>query len=156
MSTSSAAKAVVRYSWNRSVAATVRSPFGPRSVTSPSLARSTAGRSDAGSPCETDPPIVPRLRTCWSAMVAAAFAASPRSGVSCTRACRVIAPIRHSPFVRSMPSRPGTRRRSTSSDGDASRSFISGSSECPPARSLASSPPSDSSRMASSSDSGAA
>ena len=37
---------------------------------------------------------------------------------------------------------PATLRRSTSSVGAASRSFISGSSECPPASSLASSPPS--------------
>ncbi len=42
---------------------------------------------------------------------------------------------------------------STSSDGAAKRSFMSGSSECPPASSLASSPPSASSLIASSTDS---
>ena len=31
-----------------------------------SRARITAGRSDAGSPCASDPPIVPRCRTCGS------------------------------------------------------------------------------------------
>ena len=46
------------------------------------------------------------------------------------------------PFSRLMPRRPGTLRRSTSSVGAASRSFISGISEWPPASSLASSPPS--------------
>ena len=45
-------------------------------------------------------------------------------------------------------------RRSTSSVGAASRSFISGISECPPASSLASSPPSRSAASASSSELG--
>jgi hypothetical protein len=55
-----------------------------------------------------------------------------------------------------MPDRPGTLRRSISIDGAAKRSFISGISECPPASSLASSPPWPSSWIASSIDAGAA
>ena len=54
-----------------------------------------------------------------------------------------------------IPLSPGTLRRSTSSVGAASRSFISGSSEWPPASSFASSPPDDSAESASSSVSGA-
>ena len=69
--------------------------------------------------------------------------------------CVVSAPTRQWPFWRSTPCRPGTLRRSTSSEGAASRSFISGISEWPPAISLASSPPSTSAAMASWSDCGA-
>ena len=81
---------------------------------------------------------------------------TPSSGVFSSTACGVSAPIRQWPFWRSTPCRPGSLRRSTSSAGAASRSFISGISEWPPASSLASSPFSCSSRMASSSVSGAA
>jgi hypothetical protein len=59
-----------------------------------------------------------------------------------------------SPF--DTPDRPGTLRRSTSIDGDANRSFISGRSECPPASSFASSPCWDRRPIASSIDDGAA
>ncbi len=135
-----------------SAAATTRWPLSPRTVTDPSAASSTAGMSDAGSPCASVPPSVPRLRTCGSAIVAAAADASPRFPFT-TSTCRVIAPIRKSPFSRWMPARPGTRRRSTSSAGAASRSFINGSSECPPASTFASSELSAAS--ASSSESGA-
>ena len=41
-------------------AGTVRSPVDPRTTSSPSSARITVGRSDAGSPCASEPPIVPR------------------------------------------------------------------------------------------------
>ena len=85
--------------------------------------------SEAGSPWATEPPSVPRLRTCWSAIVAAACAARPRSGCTATSWWRVIAPIRNAPFSRWIPAMPGTCRRSTISDGAASRSFISGTSE---------------------------
>ena len=110
--------------------------------------------SEAGSPWAIEPPIVPRLRTCWSAMVSATIAASPMSGWLATAWWVVMAPIRNAPFSRSIPDRPGTRRRSTSSDGAASRSFISGSSEWPPASTLASSPPSRSAPSAASRESG--
>ena len=78
----------------------------PRATTEPSSASSTAGRSEAGSPWASVPPIVPRLRTCWSAIVAAALAASPRPLVA-TSWWRVIAPMRTVPSVRSMPAQPG-------------------------------------------------
>src|SRR3954464_12085070 len=47
-------------------------------VTVPSSARNTVGRSEAGSPWTIEPPIVPRLRTCWSAMSDAALETAPR------------------------------------------------------------------------------
>jgi hypothetical protein len=87
--------------------------------------------------------------------VRAALAASPSSGLLATAWWFVIAPIRAIPLSARTPARPGTRRRSTSSDGAASRSFISGTSECPPAMILASSPPSRSAARAPSSESGA-
>jgi hypothetical protein len=40
--------------------------------------------SDAGSPWATEPPIVPRLRTCGSAIVAATVAAKPTSAFVAT------------------------------------------------------------------------
>ena len=110
-------------------------------VTEPSAASSTAGRSDAGSPCASVPPIVPMLRTCWSAIVAAAADVSPKPPVA-TRWCVTSAPSRiESPSDETFFS-SSSWRRSTISDGAASRSFISGISECPPASTLASSPPS--------------
>ena len=58
---------------NSSAAAISRSPLGPwHATTEPSSASSTAGRSDAGSPWASEPPIVPRWRTCGSAIVPAA------------------------------------------------------------------------------------
>ena len=110
--------------------------------------------SDAGSPCASVPPSVPRLRTCWSAIVRAASEASPRPAAS-TSWCVVIAPMRTVPFSRDTPRRPGIRRRSTSSVGAASRSLMSGISEWPPASTFASSPPSARALNASSSVSGA-
>ena len=114
-----------------------------------------AGRSDAASPWASEPPMVPRLRTCMSAIVAATAETTPRSGVCSSIVCVVSAPTRQWPFWRSTPCSPGTLRRSTRIDGAARRSFISGISEWPPASSLASSPPSTSALMASCSDSGA-
>ncbi len=137
-----------------SAAAISRSPPLPRATTEPSQASSTAGMSDAGSPWASVPPIVPMLRTCWSAIVAAAMLGSPKPPVA-TWWWRTIAPNRIVPFSRETSDSPGTRRRSTSSVGAASRSFISGISEWPPARSFASSPPSRSAEIASSSEAGA-
>ena len=65
-------------------AAISRSPFGPRAITEPSSASSTAGMSDAGSPWASEPPIVPRLRTCWSAISRATVAMRPRSSRTCS------------------------------------------------------------------------
>ena len=54
-------------------AATVRTPSRPAMSISPSSASTTAGRSDAGSPCASEPPIVPRCRTCGSPIRPAAY-----------------------------------------------------------------------------------
>src|SRR3974390_519246 len=86
--------------------------------------------------------MVPRLRTCGSPTEAATAA---RPGNSCcstdemaTSAWRDIAPITiERPFC-STPERPSTNDRSISADGFASRCFITGISEWPPASSLAS------------------
>jgi hypothetical protein len=59
------------------------------------------------------------------------------------------------PFERRTPRRSVSLRMSTSSAGAASRIFISGINEWPPASSLASSPPCESAWIASSSVSGA-
>ena len=81
-----------------SAAAIVRCPPLPCAVIWPSTASTTAGRSEAGSPWASEPPIVPRLRTCWSAISDAARLATPSSGASWRSAWRVIEPIRQSPF----------------------------------------------------------
>ena len=79
----------------------------PARPPTPSAASSTAGRSEAGSPWASEPPIVPRWRTCWSAIVAATVAAA--RGRS-SRRRRVRASSRRcgpSPFARSTPLQPG-------------------------------------------------
>ncbi len=86
--------------------------------------------------------MVPRLRTCGSP-TAAGTEASPGSaccntGELAASACRVMAPITiERPFC-STPLRPSTSERSISAEGCASRCFITGISEWPPAKSLAS------------------
>ena len=71
--------------------------LGPRATKSASRARSTAGRSDAGSACATEPPIVPRWRTCGSPTSSAVrdttAQAPSRTGSATSCACRVSAPI---------------------------------------------------------------
>src|SRR3954463_11024253 len=85
----------------------VRSPpLAARAVTEPSLAGSTAGRSLAGPPCASVPPIVPRLRTCWSAICFAAVEARPISSLSCSSTWRGRGPGRPHPFPPSPPPRP--------------------------------------------------
>ena len=108
----------------------------------PSAASRIAGMSDAGSPCASVPPIVPDVadllvgdRRRRGARRARSRRWRRRDGGPSRRSATV-------PLSRETPSSPGTRRRSTSSVGAASRSFISGISECPPASSFASSPPS--------------
>ena len=87
----------------------------------------------------SSPPRRPRARSCRS---------RPRGGGSSRRSGS-----RRRRRTRRVSS--STRRRSTSSEGAASRSFISGISECPPASTFASSPPSASACSASSSEPGA-
>src|SRR6266566_637862 len=140
--TSSGASAVSKSDVKKSVAATVRVPFGPCATKSASSARSTAGRSPAGSPCATDPPIVPIWRTCGSPICAAACATIGQSSWSPsafpTSWCRVSAPIAiRSPSSRTYE-RSAIRPMSTSIDGLAMRRRIAGSNEWPPARIFAS------------------
>ena len=70
-----------------------------------------------------------------------------------TSACRVVAPMASSSPSSRMPDSSGIRAMSISTAGWASRSFIIGSSEWPPASSLASSPCSASSDRACAADS---
>ena len=69
-----------------SAAATSRVPPAPATVSEPSQARNTVGRSEAGSPWTSEPPMVPRLRTCWSAMSAVAWPTGPSSALPCMSA----------------------------------------------------------------------
>ena len=57
--------------WN-SLMATVRSPSGPRITTLALSAEQTADRSSAASAWQSEPPIVPRLRTTGSAITCSA------------------------------------------------------------------------------------
>ena len=57
-----------------SSAAIVRVPDALWTTISAPSASTTAGRSPCGSACASEPPIVPRLRTCWSPMPTAAAA----------------------------------------------------------------------------------
>ena len=88
------------------------------------------------------PPIVPRLRTIGSPMSAAASGRSGHAAFSSSEnsivRCVVIAPIVIASPSRVMPCSSFTPARSTSVDGLASRSFIVGTSEWPPASSFAS------------------
>ena len=74
--TSSGASAVSRNPSKNSEAGIVRSPPGPRATIVPPSASTTAGRSDAGSPWASEPPSVPRCRTCGSPTSPAAAASS--------------------------------------------------------------------------------
>ena len=107
----------------------------------------TAPRSPAGSACASEPPSVPRWRTWLSATVSVAWASS----VTCcwTRLVADDVVVRRSSprsTIRSpssrMPRSSAMPPRSMSTDGAASRSRSTGSRLCPPARILASSPPS--------------
>ena len=154
VSSSSGASAVSRNPWKKSVAATERVPPGPCNTKVASSASSAAGRSLAGSPCATEPPIVPRCRTWLSPTCAAtraqhtALLAASTEFVSRSR-CRVSAPMAMwSPASRTYE-RSRTRPTSTSTVGVARRSFMSGSNDMPPARNFASSPCSPISAIAS-------
>jgi hypothetical protein len=78
-------------------AGTVRSPPLPRITSSPPRASTTVGRSPAGSACASEPPIVPRWRTCGSPISPAAKETigqcSCTSGSRARSACLVSAPI---------------------------------------------------------------
>ena len=97
VSSSSGASADSRKPVKKSPAAIVRSPLLDRATSVPPKASTTAGRSEAGSECASEPPSVPRWRTCGSPTWLAAWARSgtcclSRSEVSTSR-WRVSAPI---------------------------------------------------------------
>ena len=133
-----------------------RTPSGPRTVIVPPRASTAAGRSDAGSAWASEPASVPRWRTCGSPTLSAA--ALSKGTCSRSTSLETSSQWRASPpTTTSSPSSrisdwSGTSFTSTSTDGVASRSFIRGSSEWPPARSLASSPCSRSASSASSTE----
>ena len=94
---SSARMSTVNRPRKKSAAFTTRQPRGLLRWISASSASSTAGMSADGSACATLPPIVPRLRTCGSPMLAAASATAGHR--ACSRAdvatswCTVAAPM---------------------------------------------------------------
>ena len=129
----------------KSAAGIVRVPFGPCATIDASSASSTVGMSDAASACATEPPIVPMCRTCGSPIVPAVYETIGQSSCSASLAStswwRVSAPIATwSPSSRTYD-RSDSRPMSTSFEGCANRTFISGSSEWPPARIFASASP---------------
>ncbi len=153
------ASAVVKKSAKNSSAGTRRVPSIPRRTISVSMANAGAGRSPAGSAWASDPPNVPRWRTCGSATVSVARASraacSAISGSRCTSWCVVIAPItRASPSSRTPRNSP-MFVRSMTVVGAAIRNRSTGSRLWPPARILASSPASARARTASSAVDGA-
>ena len=98
--------------------------------------------SDAGSACATLPPIVPRLRT-WRSPIprahSAIAASAGRSKLAAPSSSSqvVSGPMWSSPSRSSTP-RSSSREMSTTSDGRAMRSFITGMSDWPPAIAFAS------------------
>ncbi len=97
VSTSSGSSAVVNGPRKKSPASTVRCPPVPRTTNTASQAISAAGRSAAASPCTTDPPMVPRWRTCRSpitpATCASSGACSASTGSVSSSRYRLSAPI---------------------------------------------------------------
>ena len=95
--TSCGPRAVSKTPVKKSEAGIRRSPPGPVATNSAPSVSSTPGMSEAGSPCATEPPIVPRWRTCGSPTIAAAWGRSPhccsRSPDLATSWWRVSAPI---------------------------------------------------------------
>ena len=79
-----------------SAAGTDRVPDAPRITNVASSASSVAGRSEAASPCATEPPIVPRCLICGSptspAVCASSGMSEASSGDVATSWCLVIAP----------------------------------------------------------------
>ena len=112
-----------------------------------------AGWSLPGSPWAISPPMVPRLRTCGSAISSAASGSKGRCFCKRDEAISsfslVMAPMRMTPPLSLMPRNSGMRLMSISVPGCAKRSFIIGSRLWPPANSLASSPKLESREMAS-------
>src|SRR4051795_8763685 len=97
----------------------------------------SGGRWFVGSFEQTLPPIVPRFRTCTSAIVPATSPRMDRAPAACSVTSSeyvVIAPISTEPLPRSRTPRKSSRSwRSTSTSGDAARAFMTLTSVCPPA-----------------------
>src|SRR5439155_1307374 len=133
---SSSASAVENEPWKKPSAGMVRSPCFDRATISPSSARRTAGRSDAGSLWAIAPPTVPRLRTWTSPIPGSTSRIRPysRAGDSRSSLYVVSAPIAMRPSgSRRTPLSSLSRPMSTSLSGLARRSFISGRRLIPPA-----------------------
>ena len=122
----------------------VSTPPGVATVTEPSVRARTEVISPEGSACAIEPTVVPRLRIAGWATFAVARASSgwTRAAASSwsSALCRTSAPTVTPSPVASTVSRPGTRLMSTSVVGAASRMQSSGSSDWPPASTLAPSP----------------
>src|SRR3954453_19522310 len=143
VSSSPSPTAVVNGPTWKSLIGTTRSPSGPRITTVAFPAEHTALRSSAASAWQSEPPIVPRLRTTGSAMT---FSASRKTGKcsasssdSSSSTWRVSAPMAISSPSSRMYCRSVRSLMSISRAGFASRSFIIGSRLCPPAMTRASS-----------------
>ena len=151
-STSSGASAVSKTPVKNSVAGMTRSPAEPLATSSAPSASTTAGMSEAGSPCESVPPIVPRWRTwgspIWAAVCDTIGQCSASSVSDATAECRVIAPIATCVPPSLTYERSPSRPRSTSFAGRAMRSLSNGISDCPPASTFVSPPPAASSSIA--------
>src|ERR1035441_6110127 len=73
VSSSPGSSAVSNRPRKKSPAAISRAPDRPVATSVASRARTAAGRSEAGSACASDPPMVPRGRTCGSPTVSKVF-----------------------------------------------------------------------------------
>ena len=132
--------------WTKPETHSFLEPPGPTMLMLAPSAERTVGRSDAGSEWARLPPIVPRLRTAGSPIMPAASASIGQSLIRMSDEAMVawvvseeivIVPSLHVTPLLSSPRWP----MSTSSAGEASRSFISGIRLCPPASTFASSFP---------------
>src|SRR4051794_31604156 len=144
VSSSPSPTAVVNGPTWKSLIGTTRSPSGPRITTFAFAAEHTALRSSAASAWQSEPPIVPRLRTTGSAMTSSASANSGkwrlRSSDSCSSTWGVSAPMSSSPASSRMYERSVRSLMSIRTSGLARRSFIIGSRLWPPAMTRASGP----------------
>ena len=139
---SSGFSAVVSAPWKKSAALMVRAPALPTTANVASQVCAMPGISEAGSAWAQLPPTVPRLRDLVMRDVrhrlrSSGCAVASRLSSRMSRQ-RTSAPSRtpSGPILISL--RPGSFRRSTSSDGWATRNAIIGTSDWPPASALAS------------------
>ena len=86
---SSSPRAVSKKPWKNSEELISRVPFGPCATITASSVRQIVGRSDAGSPWASEPPMVPQWRTWGSPTRPAAYAISGQ----CCFATRVVVEV---------------------------------------------------------------